>query len=753
MVFAAGIGLSLACGAPIETVDGIDLVELLPMAELRVETSDIDFGDPAIRDLLHGGWGQSERLGRQSYAWGLGEQSGLAIEIAKPRSLELTVEATPFLYPGVAPQLVDVILNGQVVGELAMTGLEMPSTPRGGNVQQYRLQLPAHAQHAGTNELTFRYTYSARPAEVNPESDDQRQLAVSWHRLRLATGAGDQLPVRRDQSLLLARGSSVSYYFAMPSGGQLRVASVAPWRDRGSGRGQSPVLAVTVEVAGEPARVEEFVLSGETLGDLAFDLPATDGAPVRLTLTTLPTDGSAGGLRLTGLAVHAAAAVPAAGIGRQLQPPATEVPPNVLIYMVDTLRADHLGCYGYARPTSPNIDRFADEATLFSGMSAQTSWTRPAVASLFTGLYPQVHGTNRREDALPESAAVLPEIFHDLGWETAAVVTNGNVGKKFGFARGFEVFNRLLERAQTLEVHQLSDKVNEAAFQWLENRERDRPFLLYLHTSDPHGPYTPRSPYRERFAPSVSDPLAGSNDRIAQIGRAEDGLDTAAVDELRDLYDGEIAFNDAAFGDLIAKLQELDLYDSTVIVLLSDHGEEFGEHQWLAHGKTLFDELLRVPLIIRFPDGRGQSAVIADTVRQIDVLPTLLDYVGIAAPAAVQGRSLLPLVAGSPAAPEADASYAYLDIDGHHLESVAVSGHKLIKVFGERDQTSRVELFDLVVDAGELVDRTAEDRVWRGYLYSLLTYRRQFWTPLDAPQVEADEELKRRLRAAGYLTD
>ncbi len=350
--------------------------------------------------------------------------------------------------------------------------------------------------------------------------------------------------------------------------------------------------------------------------------------------------------------------------------------------MVDTLRADHLGAYGYDRPTSPNIDRFATDATLFTEMTAQTSWTRPAVASVFTGLNPQVHGINGRADAIPDSVELLAEIFQEMGWDTAAVITNGNVGKKFGFDRGFEIFNWLRERAQLPEVHQLSDKVNEQAFPWLENRSPERPFLLYLHTTDPHGPYTPRSPYREQFAPEVTDPSQGSNDRIAEMSqgaRADDEL----VRSLRNLYDAEIAFNDEAFGALLEKLRALGLYDSTLIILLSDHGEEFGEHAQLAHGKSLFDEQLKVPLVIRFPDGRGVGATVDSIARQIDILPTLLDYVGAQIPPAVQGRSLLPAVASGEPSPD-DVSYAYLDLDARHLESVATTSHKLISYLPRR---------------------------------------------------------------------
>ena len=748
----AGLGLAVlagACGGPAPAPEpGTSLATLLPLAELRSETTALDLGTPEARPFLIAGWGVDEQPGEASYCWGLGSSSQLRLEISWRRPLELVAEATPFLFAGAPPQVVRVLLNGQAVGEIVMDGFETPESPRGGSVREYRLALPEAALVVGSNVLELEYAYSRRPAEVDPASEDRRELAVSWHSLSLLPGSGSQPPQAREDDLILPFASSASYYLRLPAGGRLEIAGVAPWRDLSGAGGAVPALRVEVEAAGGEVATRDLSLAEESLEDVAVELPASPSGPVRVTLAALPAAGAAGGLRLVAPVVRAPRkedAPPPAPVG---QPSGRR--PNILIYLVDTLRADRLGCYGYERPTSPNIDRFAREATRFTEVSAQSSWTRPTVASLFSGLNPQVHGTNERDDAIPESVQLLPEIFQGLGWDTAAVITNGNVGRKFGFERGFSIFNWLQERATRPEVHELSDKVNAAAFPWLEKRPADRPFLLYLHTTDPHGPYMPRSPYRERFAPQVKDPEAGSNERINQLATAGVEAGDAAVQALSDLYDAEIAFNDAAFGALLDKLRELGLYESTLIVLLSDHGEEFGEHDRLAHGKGLFEEQLAVPLVIRFPDGRGRGATVGALARQIDVLPTLLDFVGAEIPAAVQGRSLLPAVGGY-RAPE-EVSYAYLQLDDRHLESVATPARKLISYLPtKRFPRSGEELYDLVTDPGETRDVAARDTVWTGYLGSLLRFRRHYWTSLDAPRVEADEELKRQLRAAGYL--
>ena len=163
------------------------------------------------------------------------------------------------------------------------------------------------------------------------------------------------------------------------------------------------------------------------------------------------------------------------------------------MYLVDTLRPDHLGIYGHPRGTSPQIDAFARDATVFRNAVAQSSWTKTAVASLFTGLLPQTHRIHSRTDAIPEALPILPEILHNLGYATLGVITNGNVSGVFGFARGFDVYEELRE-GPTREIHQLSDRANEVAFALLARRPKDRPFFLYVHRATPTGPTRLASP-------------------------------------------------------------------------------------------------------------------------------------------------------------------------------------------------------------------------------------------------------------------
>jgi arylsulfatase A-like enzyme len=742
--------LAASCRKP---EPAVSLVDLLPEADSLVDTREIDFGDPAARRHLVAGWGIGSATERTPYAWGLGDASTVDFEIAWARPLELVLEGEAFVFPGApAEQVVEVRLNGDRVGSIAMPFVGLPARGfGGGGVQEHRLALPPAAQRLGANRLELRYAYSRSPAAVAAGARDDRPLAVAWHRLRLSGTVETPPPQARGDALLLPPFTGVSYFFRLPEGGRLTIDSGGPWRDWGGGADGEAALTVGVAVADAAAPAPSTV-KASALEHFSLELPASAAAPVRLTLWAASAAGGAG-LRLIrprleryGETAEAARRLPAAS---------SAVPgnrANVVVYMVDTLRADHLGCYGYPRPTSPEIDRFAGEATLFTAARAQSSWTRPAVASIFTGLYPQVHGTNQRQSALPAEVAPMAELLTGAGYRTAAVITNGNVGSEFGFARGFASFVWLQERADRVAVHESADAVNERAFAWLQENAGAGPFFLYLHASDPHGPYTPAAPYRQRFAPDVTDPELGSNASILEIGKSRVPVDPSRLAGLEDLYDGEIAFTDAAFGRLLARLRELDLYDSTVVVLVSDHGEEFLEHGRTGHGKSLFQEQLAVPLVIRFPDGRGRGRRIAATARQIDILPTLLAYLGEPVPEEVQGHSLLPLLDRAEVDPLAVPWYAYLDVDGREIESVSVAERKLIDYLTDDGPRGKFELFDLARDPHERSDLWLTASVWGGYLDSLLLYRRHSWRSLAAPQVEAGEELRRRLRAAGYLT-
>ena len=447
------------------------------------------------------------------------------------------------------------------------------------------------------------------------------------------------------------------------------------------------------------------------------------------------------GLPAIGRLVSAVALAGAlAGCGGEAPGDAAVRRPNIVLYVVDTVRADRLGVYGYGKPTSPRLDAFAAGAVLFEKAYAQSSWTRPAVASLFTGLLPPAHRTVGRRSVLPEDATTLAEILAVHGYEGMGLVRNPNVGRAFGFAQGFTRFrSEDRERDETM-----LDRVR----LWLDERQDGAaPFFLFLHAIDPHGPYDPAPEFEEMFdaggAPAhyrTVRYLLGLN-----RGDVEPGPETA--DALSRLYDAEVAQNDRAFGELLDELEARGLVEDTAVIYLSDHGEEFAEHGRWEHGLSLYEEVLRVPLVMRLPGVPPRR--VEEPAQHVDLLPTLLAYLGIEAPP-TDGRDLLA------ARRRGDAPldiYTHLDVDGHRAASVIRGPYKLVLPQSPSQGTAPM-LFDLDADPGELEDLAADrpDIVER--MLGLLAERNLAGEIVSAEEIEddqLDEDVRRRLRALGYV--
>jgi arylsulfatase A-like enzyme len=423
--------------------------------------------------------------------------------------------------------------------------------------------------------------------------------------------------------------------------------------------------------------------------------------------------------------------------------------PGVLLYVIDTLRPDHLGCYGYERPTTPNIDRFAEAAILFEEAHAQSSWTRSSMASILTGLPPQAHGANNRDQAISREARLVGEILQDSGYRTAGFLTNGNAGPGVNFAQGYSEFTFLEERAQSPDVHVLADRVNEEVFSWLdEHADPGEPFFLYVHTTDPHDPHTPREPYRTRFAPDVPS-------TVGTTAWFQDLRDRRIVDPksngpaLRALYDAEIAFNDHHFGELVGQLERRGLYEDMLVILTSDHGEAFWEHGWRGHGMSLHVEESRVPLIIKMPKARPMRSGRASAAAQhIDILPTILDVIGAEPLPALPGRSL---VAPAPDEAHPHSAFSYLELDDRHSEAVRVGTWSLIRDLREPDRVHR--LYDLASDPGEHVDCKGTNPEASRRLVQALDEHRERHQHLALPKAipTSSPEFESALRVLGYV--
>jgi arylsulfatase A-like enzyme len=361
--------------------------------------------------------------------------------------------------------------------------------------------------------------------------------------------------------------------------------------------------------------------------------------------------------------------------------------PNIVLVSVDCLRADHLGCYGYPRPTSPNIDSLAAEGCVFERCIAQCSWTLPSHTSLLTSLYLRSHGVGKITDALSQEASTLAELLRTDGYLTAAVISGGPLLPRYGLDQGFDVYDASCYSGRQSDV--TSPCTHARATEWLGRWGRLAPFFLFLHYWDVHQQYVPPAPYDTLFQPdSRGSWRAGQLNKRVLRGEP---VPPEYFQRFVALYDGEIAHTDRYIGALFRELRRLGLAENTLVVLTSDHGDELREHGDLGHGHSLFQELIHVPLIWAEPGGGAAAGNIREWVQAIDIPASILDFAGVAVPAEMEGVSLLPLMDGSDYRPRA----AFSEVrTGGGLLAVLWGDSKLIRAKGGR----MLDAYDLATD-------------------------------------------------------
>jgi arylsulfatase A-like enzyme len=443
--------------------------------------------------------------------------------------------------------------------------------------------------------------------------------------------------------------------------------------------------------------------------------------------------------------------------------------------VIDTLRADHLGCYGYGRPTSPVLDGLAAGGILFEHAYALSSWTKPSTASLLTGRAPSQHRALSETSRLPDSETTIAERLRSLGYRTAALSGNPWIAPEYGFDRGFDDFfsvyderfarvpvlmqvlkrvslladgkGRLYNRVKYLVLGELSTtardtRLADEAIRFLRT-PGDAPFFLYVHMMSPHHPYDPPPPF-DRFVPDRGRaPVKNYPRKSYRFFERGDPLAPADAADLVARYDGDVLYADTELGRVLAELERLGRASSTVVLVTADHGEEFYDHGNWGHGQSVYDELVRVPLLLRVPQGGGGVRV-ATPVSHADVVPTLLALAG--APGTVAGRSLVATAGGEGGAapPLAEVLYRYGEA------RALVDGTRKLVVLRDGEQRSRT-LFDLRTDPGERHPLAADDpdatRLAADLAGRVAAAERDRAAEADAP---IDDETRARLRHLGY---
>ena len=411
--------------------------------------------------------------------------------------------------------------------------------------------------------------------------------------------------------------------------------------------------------------------------------------------------------------------------------------PNVILVIIDTLRADHLSCYGYERPTSPTIDSLARSGIRWEHFQAQAPWTLPATATIFTGLSARQHGTYRRLDGdhmLHSEVPTIPVIFAEAGYETFGIFNVALLNEQHGFARGFHHYS-----CNDYGVLRAGETVDEF-LQWLNTRENDRPFLAVLHIFDVHQPYDPPEPYDNMFYPE--DTLKTVYWEISQDGQI---MHPERLPHYLSRYDGGIAWVDSQLERLFRSLRSTEYSPSTIVMVTADHGEEFLEWGWVGHGGNLYQEMLHVPLILSGP-GIESGKVATEPAGQFDILPTLLDLCRIETSCRFTGISLLddssrrirPLPASE------------LMFKGHMLAApplAAVVYGDMKGVVTRRGSTDSYFMFDLSADPGEQQPLDADSE-----MVEMLDHYRStpgLWNP--GRVMNLDSASTRALQDLGYI--
>ncbi len=489
--------------------------------------------------------------------------------------------------------------------------------------------------------------------------------------------------------------------------------------------------------------------------------------------------------------------------------------PNIILITLDTLRADHLSCYGYERETSPFIDKIADEGILFEDCIATSSWTLPSHASIFTSLYPSEHGTiysgaaKDKISKLPDELTTLAEILKEKGYETAGFIGGPFVASDFGMDQGFDYYNdrlfpmgkiyfdkltfldfflnifkkkiNLRKLSSSIEYYLVdiwnyiynenftkdsigydsrkkkANEINAVALPWIE-RHKDSRFFLFINYLDPHSRYTLPKGFKNRYDTGYKSNLRGLVSELKAIHYHRYSPTEDDLKLLISLYDSQINFLDLHIKQLFDKLVSCEIDKNTIVVITSDHGEAFGEHKLMEHGFSLYEDQLKVPLILWGIEKFPSSLRISTQVQIIDIMPTILDIISIPPPEDIRGKSLIPLISGEE---DFERPYALAEIFEdkiwyvfgkefrRDLKCIRTQGWKYIK-----SSRGNNELYRIIEDEKEIINLIDSEKEVSEKMEDLIKeVASSFKLKFDdkAKPFHIDSNIKEQLRGLGYI--
>jgi choline-sulfatase len=608
--------------APDGTAGYEDLLALLHLADVYDPAGlFIDFGTAARLKYTLGNWNsgwQGETREGDALVSTFGKTSRLYLPAASEKPMRLRFRAKPY-----ATGALIVYVNGKTAGEAHVS--------QGGGFQEIVIPISEANIRAGENSIMLRATNTA---QVRGQA---RSFAMDWLRFEPSSSEGVAAPRRVEleqtsvggvtrPAITLAPGAQIDWFVEVPHDGMLIF---------GAGLSQEGDGALVLEIGsdgspGSPQRIE----TGSRWNDQQISLRPLASAIARVRFRN---EGA------TDLALSDVRIVRPMGEVATIDEPAR----NVVVLLIDTLRASKVHAYyPKTRVKTPAIDEFASQGTLFERSQSPENWTKPSVASVLTSLHPATHRTKEDASKLPKSALMLSEVYKKAGFKTASFIANGYVSNAFGFDQGWDHYTNYIRESRNTNASNVFGEAQD----WIE-KNKDGRFFVYIQTIDPHVPYDPPAKFLQMYD---SEPYSGQvkNRRThlmleeAKKNPKKYTFTERDKEHIEALHDGEISYHDEYFGKFLVKLRELGLDENTLVVVTSDHGEEFQEHGSWGHGHSVYQELLAVPLMFRWPGVIPANTRIGPVVSTMDIGPTVLEASGVPIPEQFEGRSLLGFMRG-----------------------------------------------------------------------------------------------------------
>lgn len=743
-----------------------DLVEHLSFASLAKDGLWIDFGTTdAFKYTLGGwrtGWGRNLSHAGVDYTHAIGKSSRIYFHSDGAQDV-----VARFRIKRVGATFFSLYVNNEPVKKVDITKVDWHT---------YNAEVPASLLKKGINQILFRWekTTKAMGEEVAAAVDHVHLAHAGRASEKLSHASlAKQLKGKDGQTsaLLLPAGATLSYWMQVPHGApMLGFDALVLAGDSGAKADKAPAD----KAAGGPGDKAKTSAAGEPMG-VHVQVVADGAAPVTLIDETVEPGKThkplAAGLeKLSGQVVRLDVSAKTGGKDKvallkpsiYVNPPAAASAPkkkakNVIVVMEDTLRADRVQSYGPTRVKTPQLEKFAKDGVVFERYSAVEDWTKPSCATMLTGLYPDTHKTQSDSAKLPGSVRMVTEELKDQGVATGGFIANGYVSDKFGFGKGWDAYTNYIRETKNSDA----ENVFRDAYGWIEKQHKaGQRFYAYVHTIDPHVPYAPPQEFLELY--DKKEYKGGIKPRstanlLEDIKKGKFKPSERDKQRIQALYDGEISYHDRWFGDFMDKLDKLGLLEDTLVVVVSDHGEEFWDHGNVGHGHQIHQELIHVPFVMRWKGTLPSGKRVADNADHCSLVPTIFDAMGLKAPDYLEAESLLARAAGEVS------SGPHAGFSTHQGERMAVWSERWKLL--HRGPVS-TQLYDLDEDARCEKSLDDERPVTLTYMRALLGQfkgapNKARWRSRElgeaqavqakAESVEMDAELNEQLKALGYF--